>query len=176
MRASVCNAGDPGPIPGLPWSHKELETEQLTLHHFLGGPATPPQATSCLFLHDQGPSTYSNIAWVWVCQKAAAPFLPIHSSLCSYHTKDRPFLPKEDTPAVEMMPSVLKSLPQLLSAPGMRSPRVFGSQSTCPELSAQGLVPLRWGCALPSPNAPGTAPGILQARTLEWVAISFSNA
>ena len=24
-----------------------------------------------------------------------------------------------------------------------------------PELSAQGLVPLRWGCALPSPNAPG---------------------
>ena len=29
------------------------------------------------------------------------------------------------------------------------------AQSTCPELSAQGLVPLRWGCALPSPNAPG---------------------
>ena len=29
---------------------------------------------------------------------------------------------------------------------------------TCPELSAQGLVPLRWGCALPSPNAPGKAP------------------
>ena len=27
------------------------------------------------------------------------------------------------------------------------------AQSTCPELSAQGLVPLRWGCALPSPNA-----------------------
>ena len=26
------------------------------------------------------------------------------------------------------------------------------AQSTCPELSAQGLVPLRWGCALPSPN------------------------
>ena len=23
------------------------------------------------------------------------------------------------------------------------------------ELGAQGLVPLRWGCALPSPNAPG---------------------
>ena len=22
----------------------------------------------------------------------------------------------------------------------------------------QGLVPLRWGCALPSPNAPGKAP------------------
>ena len=32
------------------------------------------------------------------------------------------------------------------------------AQSTCPELSAQGLVPLRWGCALPSPNAPGKAP------------------
>ena len=31
------------------------------------------------------------------------------------------------------------------------------AQSTCPELSAQGLVPLRWGCALPSPNAPGKA-------------------
>ena len=26
------------------------------------------------------------------------------------------------------------------------------AQSPCPELSAQGLVPLRWGCALPSPN------------------------
>ena len=25
-------------------------------------------------------------------------------------------------------------------------------------VSAQGLVPLRWGCALPSPNAPGKAP------------------
>ena len=25
-------------------------------------------------------------------------------------------------------------------------------------LSTQGLVPLRWGCALPSPNAPGKAP------------------
>ena len=24
------------------------------------------------------------------------------------------------------------------------------AQSTCPELSAQGLVPLRWGCALPT--------------------------
>ena len=32
------------------------------------------------------------------------------------------------------------------------------AQSTCPELSAQGLVPLHWGCALPSPNAPGKAP------------------
>ena len=30
------------------------------------------------------------------------------------------------------------------------------AQSTCPELPAQGLVPLRWGCALPSPNAPGS--------------------
>ena len=72
----------------------------------------------------------TSLLCLWVCQRAAAPFLPIHSSLCSYHTKDRPFLPKEDTPAVEMMPSVLKSLPQLLSAPGMRSPRVFGSQKS----------------------------------------------
>ena len=32
------------------------------------------------------------------------------------------------------------------------------AQSPCPELSAQGLVPLRWGCALPSPNALGKAP------------------
>ena len=32
------------------------------------------------------------------------------------------------------------------------------AQSTCPELPAQGLVLLRWGCALPSPNAPGRAP------------------
>ena len=31
------------------------------------------------------------------------------------------------------------------------------AQSPCPELSAQGLVPLRWDCALPSPNAPGKA-------------------
>ena len=39
------------------------------------------------------------------------------------------------------------------------------AQSTCPELPAQGLVPLRWGCALPSPNAPGKAPN----HTLEPV-------
>ena len=30
------------------------------------------------------------------------------------------------------------------------------AQSTCQELSAQGLVPLRWCCALPSPNADGS--------------------
>ena len=32
------------------------------------------------------------------------------------------------------------------------------AQSPCPELPAQGLGPLRWGCALPNPNAPGKAP------------------
>ena len=42
------------------------------------------------------------------------------------------------------------------------------AQSTCPELSAQGLVPLRWGCALPSPNAPGKAPNNIHT-TLRWV-------
>ena len=31
------------------------------------------------------------------------------------------------------------------------------AQSTCPELSAQGLVPLRWGCALP--QTPGLPTG-----------------
>ena len=41
------------------------------------------------------------------------------------------------------------------------------AQSTCPELSAQGLVPLRWGCALPSPNAPGKAPNHIDT-TLRW--------
>ena len=41
------------------------------------------------------------------------------------------------------------------------------AQSTCPELSAQGLVPLRWGCALPSPNAPGKAPNHIHT-TLRW--------
>ena len=41
------------------------------------------------------------------------------------------------------------------------------AQSTCPELSAQGLVPLRWGCALPSPNAPGKAPNHTHT-TLRW--------
>ena len=41
------------------------------------------------------------------------------------------------------------------------------AQSTCPGLSAQGLVPLRWGCALPSPNAPGKAPNHIHT-TLRW--------
>ena len=41
------------------------------------------------------------------------------------------------------------------------------AQSTCPELSAQGLVPLRWGCALPSANAPGKAPNHIHT-TLRW--------
>lgn len=78
---------------------------------------------------------------LWVCQRAAAPFLPMPSSLCSYYTKDRPFLPKGDTPAVDMMPSVLKSLPQLLSAPGMRSQSVFGFQKSvwnAPSLLVKG--------------------------------------
>ena len=34
-------------------------------------------------------------------------------------------------------------------------------------VSAQGLVPLRWGCALPSPNAPGKAPNHIHT-TLRW--------
>ena len=41
------------------------------------------------------------------------------------------------------------------------------AQSTRPELAAQGLVPLRWGCALPSPNAPGMAPNHINT-TLRW--------
>ena len=45
------------------------------------------------------------------------------------------------------------------------------AQSTCPELSAQGLVPLRWGCALPSPNAPGRAPN----HDSSWSLVSPSN-
>ena len=32
---------------------------------------------------------------------------------------------------------------------------------------AQGLIPLRWGCALPSPNAPGKAPNHIHT-TLRW--------
>ena len=31
----------------------------------------------------------------------------------------------------------------------------------------QGLVPLRWGCALPSPNAPGKAPNHIHT-TIRW--------
>ena len=33
-----------------------------------------------------------------------------------------------------------------------------------------GLVPLRWGCALPSPNAPGKAPNHIHTHssTLAW--------
>ena len=43
--------------------------------------------------------------------------------------------------------------PQPLSSPACWEPGFQAwAQSTCPELSAQGLVPLRWGCALPSPN------------------------
>ena len=41
------------------------------------------------------------------------------------------------------------------------------AQSTCPELSAQGLVPLRCGSALPRPNAPGKAPNHIPT-TLRW--------
>ena len=55
-------------------------------------------------------------------------------------------------------------LPVVPSFPLLPSPKV---QSTCPELSAQGLVPLRWGCALPSPNTPGKAPNHIHT-TLRW--------
>ena len=41
------------------------------------------------------------------------------------------------------------------------------AQSPCPELSAQGLVPLRWGCALSSANAPGKAPNHIHT-SLRW--------
>ena len=43
-------------------------------------------------------------------------------------------------------------LPEVLVVPREKTPMGAAvqawAQSTCPELSAQGLVPLRWGCAL----------------------------
>ena len=52
-----------------------------------------------------------------------------------------------------------------LPLPGLRLRSEKGER--CPELSAQGLVPLRWGCALPSANALGKAPNHIHT-TLRW--------
>ena len=62
--------------------------------------------------------------------------------------------------------SMLNSLPEYYSELCMHTPAAAKSLQPCPTL-----------CDPIDGNPPGSAiPGILQARTLEWVAISFSNA
>ena len=63
--------------------------------------------------------------------------------------------------------------------PNSQNPRMWGQNSRWP--SAAAAAKLLQSCpTLCDPidgSPPGsTVPGILQARTLEWVAISFSNA
>ena len=66
--------------------------------------------------------------------------------------------------------------PQLLKA-GLCK-RLFSLLSSCPAAAAaKSLQSCPTLCDPIDGNPPGSpVPGILQARTLEWVAISFSNA
>ena len=71
--------------------------------------------------------------------------------------------------------------PLLLLPPILPSIRVFSNESTlCTRWSAAAAKSLQLCPTLCDPidgSPPGSpVPGILQARTLEWVAISFSNA
>ena len=63
----------------------------------------------------------------------------------------------------------------------MRSPSMEGDATSLSSVSAAAAVKLLQSCPIlcdPIDGSPPSSsiPGILQARTLEWVAISFSNA
>ena len=52
-----------------------------------------------------------------------------------------------------------------------------GSTNACSAAAAKSLQSCQTLCDLIDSSPPGSSiPGVLQARTLEWVAISFSNA
>ena len=52
-------------------------------------------------------------------------------------------------------------------------PRVpLRGEGSCGGGGAQGLVPLRWGCALPSPNAPAIAQSPGREAALAWASLA----
>ena len=67
---------------------------------------------------------------------------------------------------------------RLHSAPSLGSENVvsWGSQSAAAAAAAKSLQSCLTLCGLIDSSPGSPVPGILQARTLEWVAISFSNA
>ena len=136
--------------------------------------------------------------------RKCSPFLPIShhpSPPCS-----APCLPLSwSSPSIPPLTSLLLSSPLPSLLPSFKDPLSYflhsplstpGSPSACPLLGSLSLSLCSYLC--PPPAAAATAkslqscptlrdptdgspqdspvPGILQARTLEWVAISFSNA
>ena len=84
---------------------------------------------------------------------------PLLAFLSSFHTVARVLVPKHK---VSQVPSLLNTMPSLL----LSAAAAAKSLQSCPTL-----------CDTIDGSPPGSpVPGILQARTLEWVAISFSNA
>ena len=55
--------------------------------------------------------------------------------------------------------------------------KIIANEATAAAAAAKSLQSCSTLCSLIDNSPPGSlAPGILQARTLEWVAIAFSNA
>ena len=101
------------------------------------------------------PSPYLSQHWYMLA--------PLLSFLSSFHTVARVLVPKHK---VGHVPSLLNTMPSLL----LSAAAAAKSLQLCPTL----CDPIDGS---PPGSPPGSPiPGILQARTLGWVAISFSNA
>ena len=90
-------------------------------------------------------------------------------SLCKYVR--HPFSPVSELICFESGPGITTLLPNLLHIPGSPGPSLYLCYFMLSHFSRVRL------CDSIDSSPPGSlVPGILQARTLEWVAISFSNA
>ena len=131
------------------------------------GPAKGPEADPRIFTHCCPRPRWCGINNKYVVRGMqfflSFPWNRAASELC-YHLLQGPMVYSLPFSSRLQKPSNRPATPH--SSPACWEPGFQAwAQSTCPELSAQGLVPLRWGCALPSPNAPGKAPSVGQTAS-----------
>ena len=88
--------------------------------------------------------------------------------------------PRSPTLQADSLPSEPPEKPQVVERPALKSGPASHPSPTAAAAAAAAAKSLQSCPTLCDPidsSPPGSSiPGILQARTLEWVAISFSNA
>ena len=150
----MCNAGDLGDVGSIPdWGKSP------------GGGNGKPLQYSCL------KNSLDRGAWQAIVQRVAESWTPVSTGLLllSHFSRVR-LSATPETAAQQAPPSLGFSRQEHWS--GLLLPSLQLSTATAKSL--QSCLTL---CDPTDSSSLGsTVPGILQARTLEWVAISFSNA
>ena len=123
-----------------------------------------PTQASGLLLHWQfGLGSHSVLFFLPVMLPSAIPKLPMDLPMRGFPTVWKLFLLDDSLPRMVLHPSLLSLFLSFIFCPAAAAAKFLQS---CPTL-----------CNPIDSRPPGSpVPGILQARTLEWVVISFSNA